>query len=162
DEAADLQRTRGFRQLERRVVRDKKQRLRKPLRLGAPRFDLLAGPAPKDDRLLKAAPRPGRRILEAGKVFDRLQDGGRIELVGREVLAFPRPAIGEPSPGRAKSGDGEPLRQVLGVIPGVEFLVHGGRWLRHGEEEAAARHGGRTWPFISSMATDQCESLPAR
>ena len=39
--------------------------------------------------------------------------------------------------------DRHPLRQVLGVVPGVEFLLHARRRLGNGEEQAATAHTER-------------------
>src|SRR3954451_18275646 len=114
---------------------------------------LLAGPAAEDYRLAQAATRPWRRRFEAGEVLGRLQDIGRVELICGEIPAFTRravrhPAVRDPAARRAKAGNGEPLSQVLAVVPRVEFLLHRQRRLRHGEEKAAARHARRSWPFI--------------
>src|SRR3954468_3502632 len=96
------------------------------------RLPLLAGPAAEDYRLAQAATRPWRRRFEAGG----------------EIPAFTRSAVRDPAARRAKPDNGEPLREVLAVVPRVEFLLHRRRRLGHGEEQAAARHARRSWPFI--------------
>src|SRR5574341_2247169 len=102
---------------QRRAVHDDAARRR--MRHGVTRLDLLARPALENHELSETAPRPRRLILVAGEVRRGLQYGRRIELIGREIASPAHPALRG-----AKPGDRQPLRQMLFVVPGVEFLLH--------------------------------------
>src|SRR5262245_14918340 len=116
-------------------------RLRRRMRVGATRLDLLAGPALEEHQLPEAALRPWRLILVALEIDCRLQHRRRIELVGREVRSSANPA-----PRRAKSRNRQALREVLLVVPGVELLLH--RRRRFGErEEQTSVHALLMTPF---------------
>ena len=51
-----------------------------------------------------------------------------------------------------KPVNGQPLRQVLVVVPGVELLLHRRRRFGHGEEQAAAAHEAVIRPFLDAIA----------
>src|SRR5262245_9173091 len=95
----------GHRQRNRRIRDYAQQELRVWTRIRCARLRLLARPAAEYHGLAQAALAPWRLVLEAREVGSAGKDGGRIELVGGEVLAFAGGDVRDPAPRRPKPGN---------------------------------------------------------
>src|ERR1043165_1102268 len=87
---------------------DAEQVLGRRVRIRGSGVGLLACPAANPYRPGEATLCPRRLVVEAPEVFRTLQNGWRVELVGREVFALAGRPIGDPAPRRAEAGNRPP------------------------------------------------------
>ena len=101
---------------------------------------LLAGPATEHRGSAEATLAPGGLVVaDVGEVIGAFEDARGGELVGRKVAALAGLAITLPAPRGDEARDRKPFAHVLGVVPGVEFLLHADRRFGQREQQAHVR-----------------------